>query len=181
VALSQNERNDPPKRGRFVMEELLCTPVPKAPIGVVTAVALDSKSTLREKLIAHRKDPTCAACHALMDPIGFAFEGFDHLGAPRTMEAGRPVDASGDLVGSGDQDGPISGIKGLASKLAASARTTSCFAAHSLEFWFGREKQDGDACAIAGAAESFKAAGGDYVALLRGIFTSDAFLVRRGS
>jgi hypothetical protein len=178
VAFSQNERNDPPKRGRFVMEELLCKPVPKAPIGVVAALSPDTKLTLREKLTLHRKDPTCAACHALMDPIGLGFEGFDHLGAPRTTEVGRPVDASGELRGSGDQDGPFVGLAALAGKLAASQRTAVCFAEHSLVYWFGRETVASDACAVAQAAASFQAAGGDYVALLKALFTSETFLFR---
>jgi hypothetical protein len=180
VAYSQNERNDPPKRGRFVMEELLCQSVPKAPIGVVTALPASTSTTLREKLVQHRKDPSCAACHQLMDPIGLAFEAFDHLGAPRTTEAGRPVDVTGQLVGTGDQDGPFDGVRGLTAKLVASRRTAGCFARHSLEYWFGREADAGDQCAIAAAVDAYAQSQGDALSILRALFTSDAFLVRKG-
>ena len=57
-------------------------------------------SSVRERLEQHRKNPTCAACHAPMDPLGFALENFDAIGAWRTTgEAAAPVDATGTPAG----------------------------------------------------------------------------------
>ena len=53
---------------------------------------------MREKLEQHNA-PACVACHAKMDPLGLAFENFDAIGTFRTTEAGKPIDASGDLDG----------------------------------------------------------------------------------
>jgi hypothetical protein len=54
--------------------------------------------SLRERLTAHRANPTCASCHLAMDSLGFALEGFDAVGRWRAIdELGDPIDASGIL------------------------------------------------------------------------------------
>ena len=64
---------------------------------------------MRERLAEHRKNPACAGCHRLMDPVGFALENYDAVGRWRTLEAGEPIDASGTLF-----DGtPFRGVAGL--------------------------------------------------------------------
>ena len=54
-------------------------------------------ASVRERLAEHRKNPTCAGCHRLTDPVGFALENYDAVGRGRTLEAGEPIDASGTL------------------------------------------------------------------------------------
>ena len=54
--------------------------------------------SVRARLELHRKNPTCASCHAIMDPLGFALENFDGVGTWRLKEDGGIVDASGKLV-----------------------------------------------------------------------------------
>ena len=61
--------------------------------------------TMRELMSQHRANPTCAACHRLMDPIGFALENFDAVGAWRTSEPGGPIDASAELPDGTKVDG----------------------------------------------------------------------------
>jgi hypothetical protein len=62
--------------------------------------------SLRERLAAHRENPSCASCHTLMDSVGFALEGFDATGRWRTLdEQGDPVDASGVLPDGGRFEG----------------------------------------------------------------------------
>jgi hypothetical protein len=88
-------------RGKFLMDNILGTPPPPPPPNVPTLVEKNEKTlkalTMREAMAQHRKDPSCAACHSRMDPLGFAFENFDAVGRYRKVAAGTPVDASGAL------------------------------------------------------------------------------------
>ncbi len=165
-------------RGRFVSQRFLCGTVPNAPIGVILEVAKDPNKTVRERMALHKKDPTCAACHRAMDGIGLSFEGFDDLGRMRTTEAGRPVDRSGELFGSGDQDGPFQGLDGLTTKLLASQTVASCLATQAFEFFMGRTPDQGDACTVQDARRQYQTAGGDLTAMVRSFFVSDGFLYR---
>jgi hypothetical protein len=63
--------------------------------------------TMRERMEEHRKNPVCASCHKIMDPIGFALENFDAVGTWRTREAGVPIDASGELADGTKVDGVV--------------------------------------------------------------------------
>jgi hypothetical protein len=178
AAYSEPDHNNPITRGGFVTLRLLCGSLPAAPIAEFDPLPTDPKLTLREKLAVHTKNPTCAACHALMDPIGFSFEGFDHYGRERTTEAGRPVNRQGELRGAGADDGPVDGVGGLMAKLTVSQRALACFASNTFEFLAGRVPGPGDACAVAQAKERFVASGGDLGALAEAIMTSDAFVLR---
>ena len=66
----------------------------------------DLAKTLRERLERHRQNPTCASCHNQIDPIGFGLENYDLLGRWRTGEAGKPIDARGELPDGTRFDGP---------------------------------------------------------------------------
>jgi hypothetical protein len=68
------------------------------------------KGTLRQQMEQHRANPVCASCHQRMDPIGFAFENFDPVGAWRETDAGAAIDASGVLPDGRRFDGPA-GLK----------------------------------------------------------------------
>jgi hypothetical protein len=178
IAFSEPDHNDPIRRGKFVYESLLCGTVPALPIDNVPELSQDPNRTLRDRLNEITGSGGCQACHGLMNPIGYGFEGFDHYGRPRSQEAGRPADDSGALVGSGDQDGPFRGVKGLAAKLVASRKPARCFAAHAFEYLMGRKPQTADGCALADANLRFSDGGGDLVALLQQFFVSPSFLVR---
>jgi hypothetical protein len=106
---SNATRTSPVKRGKFVLEQLLNTPPPPPPPDVEIPELeeqKDLKGTLRQQMEQHRKNPTCASCHQRMDPIGFAFENFDAVGAWREKDAGVPVDASGVLPDGRKFNGP---------------------------------------------------------------------------
>ena len=96
---SNPTRTSPVKRGKWVLENLLGTPPPPAPPDVPDLPG-DGKATtgtLRQQLEQHRANPTCASCHARMDPIGFGLEAFDAIGAFRSKDGEFPVDAAGKL------------------------------------------------------------------------------------
>jgi hypothetical protein len=111
---SQPGRTSPVIRGQWVLRTLLGTPAPDPPANVP---ALDAKTTdaagngkvptMRETLSAHRANPTCAACHKMMDPIGFALEPFDAVGHTRTVDqSGQPIDAKDVMYDGSPVEGP---------------------------------------------------------------------------
>ena len=99
---STASRTSPVIRGSWILENLLSAPVPAPPPGVETNLDGDGVTVLttsvRERLEAHRTNPTCSACHKVIDPVGFALENFDSIGAWREYDGDSPVDASGVLV-----------------------------------------------------------------------------------
>jgi hypothetical protein len=97
---SYPNRTSPVLRGKWLLENILGTPPPPPPPDVP---ALRDKGengrpqSVRERLEDHRRNPTCAACHAQMDPLGFALDHFDAVGKWREADEGTAVDASGTL------------------------------------------------------------------------------------
>ena len=178
VAFSKIDHNDAIRRGKFIRESLLCGNVPAIDITMVSPLDLSEDKTMRESLEQHRSDPSCAGCHSMMDPLGLAFAGFDHLGREREMEAGRPVDAAGELAGAGSQDGPFDGVSDLMSKLAASETARQCFVVHAYEYFRGTIRDKADGCALQEADDALNAANGDIAALISAFFASDGFLIR---
>ncbi len=177
AAADAGEIETPVKRGRFVYERFLCGNVPNAPVGIFVAPGKDLTKTARDRLATHKKDPTCAACHRLMDGIGLAFEGFDDYGKTRDVESGKPIVRTGELVGT-DQDGTFEGLQGLTTKLLASQTHASCMASQTFEFFTGRVPGDGDACTLQDARNRYQASNGDLTAMLQAFFASEAFLYR---
>jgi hypothetical protein len=102
-------------RGKWILENLLGTPPPRPPANVppLEEAASGKPRTLREQMEAHRANPACAACHKIMDPLGFALENFDAVGAWRTRDAGTPIDASGQLTDGTPVDGVVTLRQGL--------------------------------------------------------------------
>jgi hypothetical protein len=99
---SSPNRTSPVLRGKWILETLLGRHLaePPADAGQLDANAGESRGkTLREELAAHRRNESCAACHAKIDPLGFGLENFDAIGRYRENEAGKPVDARGELPG----------------------------------------------------------------------------------
>jgi hypothetical protein len=110
---SMVDRTSPVIRGKWIMETLLGAPVPAPPPGVETNLEPQQGEhgqpmTLRQRLEAHRVQANCAACHRIMDPIGFALENFDNTGRWRTMDGGAAIDAKGVLTDGTPLDGPAS-------------------------------------------------------------------------
>lgn len=96
-------RTSPVLRGKWLLDNMLGTPPPPPPPNVpilAEAASGDSPTSIRERLAQHRVDPVCSSCHVVIDPIGFALENFDVIGAWREFdEAGNPVDPNGNYPG----------------------------------------------------------------------------------
>ena len=102
---SYGNRTSPVLRGKWILETLLGSPPPPPPPDVPALPERGAggvATSVRERLESHRKNPACATCHATMDPLGFALENFDAVGAWRTSDGGVPIDASASMP-----DGPV--------------------------------------------------------------------------
>lgn len=109
-------RTSPVQRGKYVLEVLLGTPPPPPPPNVPLLPENSDGRTghvakplsVRERTEQHRKDPNCAGCHKMMDPIGFALENFDAVGVWRTNDSGFKVDPTGQMYDGAKLNGPAS-------------------------------------------------------------------------
>lgn len=101
-------RTSPVLRGKWILENILNAPPPPPPPGVppLSEEEAGKALTLRQKLEEHRKNATCASCHARMDPLGFGLENFDAIGRWRTHDGEAPIDSSGVLPNGTRFSGP---------------------------------------------------------------------------
>ncbi len=178
LAVTSNPtRTSPVKRGRWVLENLLAAPPPAAPPNVPELPASGEalKGTLRQRMEEHRSNPSCAACHKLMDPIGFGLENFDAVGAWRSEEEGAPIDPSGELPDGRTFAGPAE-LRAILLSRAGEFRR--CFAEKLLVYALGRGLEYYDACAVERIASATEAAGDRFSAVVEQIVTSPAFRER---
>ena len=105
---SYSTRTSPVLRGKWILENILHTPPPPPPPGVpaLDEEAGGSAATIRQRLEEHRRNPTCASCHARMDPLGFGLENFDAVGRWRTRDGEASIDATGTLPDGRSFEGP---------------------------------------------------------------------------
>jgi hypothetical protein len=179
AAFALPNQTDPVRRGKFVREQFFCQQPPPPPNDIeVKPPDLAPGLSTRERFRQHAADPLCANCHRLMDPIGLAFEQYDGIGQWRQTDGGKPVDASGELIGT-DIDGPFVGPLELGKKLAGSDQVRTCLVKHWFRFGYGRSETPADLCSIE-TLKALHAAGGDDVReLLIALTQTDAFLFRR--
>ncbi len=86
---SYSDRTSPVLRGEYVLDRLMGTPPHPPPPNVVTDLSFHDgqpPTTVRQRLEAHRANPTCKSCHGLIDPLGLALENFDLTGRWRTAD-----------------------------------------------------------------------------------------------
>jgi cytochrome c5 len=105
-------RTSPVFRGKYVLSTFLDTPPSPAPANVPTLEesnkdAATKPKTVREQLERHRTNPTCASCHKIIDPPGFALEHFNSVGQWIETAAGAPIDSAGVLADGTKVDGPV--------------------------------------------------------------------------
>ena len=181
VQTSLANRTSPVLRGKWIMEVLLGTPPPAPPPNVPTldeqANAKDGKLlTTRERMEIHRKNPTCNACHRLMDPIGLALDSFDVTGRWRERENGMPLDTRGDYY---DGSSITTAAELSAALLGRPAPLVRNFTENLMRYALGRRLEDYDMPAVRAIAR--QASANDYrmSSFILGVVKSDAFLKKR--
>ena len=145
---SYPRRTSPVLRGRWILDELLGSPVPPPPPNVPALEESshnDANQTMRQRLEIHRQKAECASCHDRMDPLGFGLENFDGIGRWRDSENGLAIDSAGKLP-SGDQFSGPTELKSVLMK--RSAEFQQHFIRKLLGFALGRSLNKFDACIV---------------------------------
>ena len=172
-------RTSPVVRGKWVLENLLGTPPPPPPPNVPPLDEAKSAAALsmRERMEEHRRNPTCAACHALMDPVGLSLENFDAIGRWRTLTAGlAPIDASGGLPDGTTFDGAAGLRQAILDRSDQFVRT---LVDKLLTYALGRATEHYDAPAVRAVEREARAGSYRFSDLVLGIVRSTPFQMRR--
>lgn len=175
------DQTSPVLRGKFVRTKLMCQPPPPPPPDAdITPPDVTESATARQRFSAHMEaGSSCSSCHALMDPIGFAFEHFSAVGEYRLRENDVEIDVSGEIVGGeGSLAGPFSGVRELGAKLAESPVVQNCVATQWFRYAAGRNEAPGDECSLSTLQSQFGTSGGDLVELVVAMTQTDAFMYR---
>lgn len=165
-------KSSPTLRGKAIREELLCQKIPNPPAGVNFTLFNSSKAgpTARDRLTVHRTSPTCAGCHALMDPLGLSLENFDGSGGWRTRENGVAINASGSFDGASYQ-----GSVGLDKAIGESHSAESCLIRRVYSYGTAQQFTASDYAFAKKLEQEFDGEGRQLPALLKLLATSPRF------
>ena len=173
-------RTSPVKRGVWLLENILGSPPPAPPPNVPPFPEEQTGKvlTVRERTENHRKNPVCAACHAKIDPLGFAMENFDAIGQwrDRDREAGVPIDASGQLPDGSKFNGPVELRNLMVGREAAFAGTVT---KKLLTYALGRGVEYYDMPAVRKVMRDAAPSEYRWSAIVMGIVQSVPFQMRR--
>jgi hypothetical protein len=154
-------RTSPVRRGKFVLNRMLCQTIPPPPPNVVPELPPpDPTKTVREQMAEHRSQPSCAACHNTMDLLGFAFEHFDGAGNYRINDMGQPIDSSGSATIDG-QVASFADAAALAKVLASSHEAHDCFTREWIRYAIDRFEQSADTAAVSYLVTTYEGSGLD--------------------
>jgi hypothetical protein len=173
-------RTSPVQRGKWLLENIFGTPPNPPPAGVPPLkenTGTAKPLTVRERMEKHRENPTCAGCHKVLDPLGFALDNFDGVGAWRTLgEDGQPIDASGVLADGTKVSGPVDLRNAILNRPDVFVGTMT---EKLMTYALGRGLDYNDMPAVRAIVRN--AAGNDYrfSTLILGVVKSTPFQMRR--
>ena len=180
---SYPDRTSPVLRGKFLLNNILGLPAPPPPPGVDTNLpetpANAPPATIRERLALHRTSPTCASCHSVIDPLGFALEQYDAIGAWRTRdENGRPVDTRSTTLSGATVEG-LSGLRAML--LEEPEQFPRTLTEKLMAYALGRRLEYYDRPAVRAIVREAAARDYRWSALIAGIVKSPPFLMREAA
>jgi hypothetical protein len=178
LVTSHADRTSPVVRGKWILDNLLGVPPAPPPPNVPPLKENEqgeAPRTMRDQLAEHRKNPVCANCHKVMDPIGFALENFDAVGAWRTREAGGVIDASGVLADGSKVDGAVMLRQAL---LKRPEVFVSTFTEKLLTYALGRGLDYHDMPTVRAIVRDAARSDYRFSSIVLGIVTSNAFRMR---
>jgi uncharacterized protein DUF1592/uncharacterized protein DUF1588/uncharacterized protein DUF1587/uncharacterized protein DUF1585/uncharacterized protein DUF1595/cytochrome c len=179
---SYPNRTAPTIRGKWVLEQLLGSPPPPPPPNVPSLKddATAQQMTMRQRMEQHRANPTCAACHKMMDPLGFALENFDGLGNWRvsTAPGSGPIDASGTTPDGTAFNGPA-GLRDVLMK--KQDMFVENFTERLMTYALGRGVEEYDYAALRKISREAAADNQKWSSVILGIVKSTPFRMRRAS
>jgi hypothetical protein len=174
-------RTSPVLRGKWILENVLGTPPPPPPADVPPFPENPEgvkPRAIREILEEHRRNPACASCHAVMDPLGFALENFDATGQWRKKDHSGPIDPSGVLADGTKVDGPVALRQALMKQQDRFAHTV---AEKLLIYGLGRGLDHYDMPVIRGIVRESAKSDYKFSALILNIVKSTPFQMKRAS
>lgn len=171
---SDPTRSNVVRRGAWIADSILCAKPPPPPPGVPPLPEPVAGESERERLARHRTSPSCNSCHALIDPLGFALESYDAIGAHRTDIDGMPVDDVGTLPDGRSFEGAIE----LARLLESDDLYKSCITKKLATYALGRVTRDDEQCLIGAIGRATVGPDQGFSDLLWAIVTSAAFQQR---
>ncbi|MGH8637943.1 MAG: DUF1592 domain-containing protein, partial [Burkholderiales bacterium] len=177
MVTSYATRTSPVVRGKWILDNLLGVP-PPPPLPDVPALkdnTVDGNLSVRMRLAEHRNNPTCAACHNLMDPIGLSLETFDAVGRRRSMEDGMRIDASGGFP-DGSKFADVHGLE--AALLRRPELFVGTFAEKLLIYATGRGVEYYDAPAVRAIVRNSRAQRFRMSSIILGVVNSQPFQMR---
>ena len=172
-------RTSPTIRGKWLLDNILAAPVPPPPPDVNTTLdenKAGKPESVREMLERHRTNPTCASCHARMDPLGFSLENFDAIGQWRTVDGESAINATGVLLDGTTVNGPAALRRALMAQKEQFVRTVT---GKLLTYALGREMEYFDAPAIRGIVRAAAADDYRWSSIMLAIVNSAPFQMRR--
>jgi hypothetical protein len=151
---ASSDESNPVKRGKLIADRIVCTE-PLPPPDVVPQLKDPAPNiSVRERFEMHDKDPCAAACHLMFDPIGYAFENYNGIGAYQTMDGGKPVNAAGAI----ELDNGMKSFKNaieLQAHFARSKQVSDCLGRQFLRYALRRRETPGDEASLAAALATF--------------------------
>ena len=140
ATMAKEDRTDPVRRGKFILNQILCRSVnPPSPEIVAMFKPLDLSKTAREQFQVHAESDVCASCHRLLDPLGLPFEHYDGIGRWRDDDRGMALDVSGRA---GEKT--FNGVPEMARMLSEMPDVRACYVAEWLRFSQGKLNSDLD-------------------------------------
>jgi hypothetical protein len=182
MAAAYPNRTSPVLRGKFILNYIEGVPAVNPPPGVP---ALNDKDigttkalTVRELMAKHRASPTCASCHAVMDPLGFALENFDGVGMWRDKDrfANAPIDSAGELPDGTKINGPDDLRNAL---LRHPDQFVQTFVENLLTYSMGRTHEYYDMPTVRRIVRDTAVKDYKFSAIVQAVVRSDQFRMRR--
>jgi len=172
-------RTSPVMRGKWILENLLGAPPPEPPPGVETNLGegeeIAKTTTLRQRLEQHRASPVCASCHNIMDPMGFALENYDLIGAWREKDGPAAIDSRGKLADGTPLAGPADLRDAVLSRSGAFVTTAT---EKLMVYALGRPMHYYDMPGVRSVVRRAGREGNRFSSLVLGIVESNAFQQR---
>jgi hypothetical protein len=175
---SYNDRTSVVLRGKWILENLFAAPPPAPPPNVpsLDVVPNAKNMTVREQMELHRKNPVCASCHTKMDPLGFALENFNAVGAWRQQMLGRPIQVDAVLPDGTKFEGPA-GLRDVL--MDRKDEFVKAFTERLMIYALGRGVDGTDMPAVRAAAAAAAKNGYRTQSIIMGIVQSVPFTMRR--
>lgn len=183
MAAHSSHATSPIKRGVFVLNDVLCMKIELPANANVQAPEFIPGRSIRKALEDVTQQEACMGCHGMINPIGFALEGYDRMGRERTKdEFDEAVDDTGVLkIGDPSVDGPIQGGVALANKIFNSDSGRVCMIQQVFRFALTREETTADTCSFVSMAQRFEKSGFNVRELMLDLVTQDSFRIRPAS